>query len=67
MSSHHFRSSRPDHWTMPRPWTDASSRYMAYGPVKPMDEERAPWGRAILIAAGTALAVLAISWWWSHG
>ena len=36
MSSYTFRSSRPDSWTNPRPYRDASLRYMAYGPVQPM-------------------------------
>lgn len=36
MSSYIFRSSRPDSWTNPRPHSDASLRYMAYGPVQPM-------------------------------
>ncbi len=36
MSSTTFRSSRPDRWTSPRPYTDASMRYMAYGPIQPM-------------------------------
>lgn len=33
-----FRSSRPDGWTMPRPYRDASLRYMMHGPIKPMEE-----------------------------
>ena len=39
MSSLSFRSSRPDHWVQPRPYTDASLRFMAHGPVQPMEEE----------------------------
>jgi hypothetical protein len=38
MSSHTFRSSRPDSWTSPRPYSDANTRYMAYGRVKPMEQ-----------------------------
>ncbi|MCB2087350.1 MAG: hypothetical protein R3E18_10210 [Sphingomonadaceae bacterium] len=38
MSSLTFRSSRPDSWTMPRAHRDASQRYMAYGPIRPMEE-----------------------------
>ncbi|UIP07664.1 hypothetical protein LY632_04495 [Erythrobacter sp. SDW2] len=38
MSSYTFRSSRPDAWTSPRPFSDASTRYMAYGPVQPMQQ-----------------------------
>ncbi len=33
-----FHSSRPDHWTMPRPHSDASLRHMMHGPVQPMEE-----------------------------
>jgi len=35
-----FRSSRPDRWSAPRPHTDPSQRYMKYGPIQPMDEDR---------------------------
>jgi hypothetical protein len=38
MSSLHYKSSRPDHWTMPRPYQDASSRYIKHGPIRPMEE-----------------------------
>ncbi|WP_435416895.1 hypothetical protein WAB17_08325 [Parerythrobacter aurantius] len=38
MSSQSYRSSRPDNWTCPRPYSDASLRYMAYGPVQPMGQ-----------------------------
>lgn len=38
MSSMTFRSSRPDHWVSPRPYSDASLRYRKHGPVLPMDE-----------------------------
>lgn len=37
MISYTFRSSRPDNWTDPRPWTDASLRYQKHGPVQPME------------------------------
>ena len=33
-----FRSSRPDGWTAPRPYTDTSMRYMSHGPIQPMYE-----------------------------
>lgn len=36
MSSMTFRSSRPDRWTSPRPYSDATMRHMAYGPIQPM-------------------------------
>lgn len=38
MSSLSYRSSRPDGWTQPRPYSDASLRYMTHGPVQPMEE-----------------------------
>lgn len=38
MSSQHFRSSRPDQWTLPRPYQDASLRYIKHGPIQPMDQ-----------------------------
>jgi hypothetical protein len=33
-----YRSSRPDKWAQPRPYRDASQRYMAHGAVLPMEE-----------------------------
>jgi hypothetical protein len=36
MSSLTFRSSRPDRWTSPRPYSDASLRRHAHGPIQPM-------------------------------
>ena len=30
--------TRPDHWTSPRPYRDASLRLRANGPVQPMAE-----------------------------
>ncbi len=38
MSSYSFRSSRPDGWTQPRPYSDATLRLMAHGPIQPMEE-----------------------------
>ena len=38
MSSFSYRSSRPDAWTQPRAYRDASIRYMTHGPVQPMEE-----------------------------
>ena len=38
MSSLTFRSSRADSWTSPRAHRDASQRFMAYGPIRPMEE-----------------------------
>ncbi len=38
MSHYTFRSSRPDHWVSPRPWSDPSLRAQAYGRVQPMEQ-----------------------------
>lgn len=38
MSSLSFRSSRPDGWTLPRPYRDASLRYLTHGPIQPMEQ-----------------------------
>lgn len=38
MSSMSFRSSKPDGWTMPRPHSDASQRFMKYGKIQPMED-----------------------------
>jgi hypothetical protein len=38
MSSLSYRSSQPDRWTMPRPYSDPSLRRMAHGPILPMEE-----------------------------
>ena len=32
-----YRSSSPDRWTHPRPYTDASQRYAKFGALQPMD------------------------------
>jgi hypothetical protein len=32
-----FHSSKPCHWNVPRPHTDASLRYMKHGPIQPLD------------------------------
>ena len=37
MSAYTFRSSRPDRWVSPRPYSDASLRAQTYGPVQPME------------------------------
>ncbi|MFN3990882.1 MAG: hypothetical protein ACK4IS_11550 [Erythrobacter sp.] len=37
MSAYTFRSSRPDHWVAPRPYSDASLRARTYGRVQPME------------------------------
>lgn len=42
-----YRSSRPDNWTLPRPHTDASQRYMKHGPIQPMDEKPRFWRRLL--------------------
>jgi hypothetical protein len=38
MSGLSFRSSRPDRWVQPRPYSDASQRYQIFGPIRPMEE-----------------------------
>lgn len=38
MSRLSYRSSRPDSWSHPRPYRDASLRLKAHGPIKPMEE-----------------------------
>lgn len=38
MSGLSFRSSRPDTWVQPRPFTDASQRLRMHGPIRPMEE-----------------------------
>ena len=37
MSVYTFRSSQPDRWVSPRPYTDASLRAATYGRVQPME------------------------------
>jgi len=38
MSGLSYRSSRPDSWVQPRPFSDASRRYQIFGPIRPMEE-----------------------------
>jgi hypothetical protein len=33
-----YRSSQPDRWIMPRPYSDASLRRHVHGPIQPMEE-----------------------------
>lgn len=33
-----IHSSKPDQWTAPRPYSDASLRYMKYGRIQPLEE-----------------------------
>jgi len=40
MTTSSYRSSRPDRWTAPRPSSDPWQRYIKYGPIQPMDEDR---------------------------
>ena len=35
-----IRSSRPDRWSVPRQPSDPWQRYLIYGPIRPMDEDR---------------------------
>jgi hypothetical protein len=48
MSSLTFRSSRPDSWTAPRPYSDPNLRMMKYGRIRPMDEDRGFFSRLFL-------------------
>ena len=38
MPQYPIRTSRPDHWTSPRPYSDPSLRALAYGKIRPMHE-----------------------------
>ena len=38
MASRIYTSSRPDPWTSPRPYRDASLRHAVHGPVRSMYE-----------------------------
>jgi hypothetical protein len=38
MSQFQYTSSRPDRWTMPRPYQDTSLRYQKHGAIRPMAE-----------------------------
>ena len=38
MTQYPIRTSRPDQWTSPRPYSDPSLRALAYGRVRPMHE-----------------------------
>ncbi|QQN73263.1 hypothetical protein [Croceicoccus sp. YJ47] len=33
-----FRSSAPDKWTQPRPFSDPSLRFAKFGAIQPMEE-----------------------------
>jgi hypothetical protein len=43
-----YRSSRADAWNTPRPHTDPSQRYMKYGPIQPMDDDRSLFWRLFI-------------------
>jgi len=38
MSCPTYHRSRPDNWTLPRPYSDATLRRMAHGPIQPMEQ-----------------------------
>jgi len=38
MTTARIYTSKPDHWTKPRPFQDASIRRQKYGPIQPMRE-----------------------------
>ncbi len=60
------RSSRADHWTVPRPHTDASLRLKNHGPVQSMPAEPADWFtwpmRATMIGATLVVSAFAMGW-----
>ncbi len=39
MSLRSYRSSSPDPWSVPRPYSDASLRMLKHGRVLPMEDE----------------------------
>lgn len=47
MATRCFRSSRPDGWTLPRPYSDPSARLRTYGPVQPLREGPGILGRLL--------------------
>ena len=55
-------SSRPDHWTMPRPHQDASLRYRMHGKLQPMHDyginvrREVIGGAVVLLLVGMMLA-----------
>ena len=57
-----YRSSQPAHWDSPRPHTDASQRFHAYGPIVPMQPDCGlrTWVRALGIAVLCAGLVVAV-------
>ena len=38
MSSMSYRSSRPDRWVQPKPYSDSAMRTRAHGRILPMEE-----------------------------
>lgn len=40
MSSYVFHSSRPHESILPRAHRDAHQRYLTYGPIQPMEDDR---------------------------
>ncbi|MCJ2182125.1 hypothetical protein MTR62_05320 [Novosphingobium sp. 1949] len=47
MSNYVSHSSRPHESILPRAHRDASQRYLAYGPIQPMDSDRSLLERLI--------------------
>jgi len=43
MTSSLIHSSRPDSWSSPRPFSDASIRLKKHGPIQPMTQPRLLW------------------------
>lgn len=45
MSSYSIRTSRPHESILPRAHRDPYQRYLAYGPIQPMDQPRGFWSK----------------------
>lgn len=50
MTAATFRTSRPDSWTQPRPFSDANTRRHIHGPLLPMDDTAPSLWRRLLRA-----------------
>ena len=48
MTAATYRTSRPDPWTQPRPFSDASLRRHVHGPLRPMDAAELPFWRRLI-------------------
>ncbi|WP_199504771.1 hypothetical protein [Qipengyuania sp. YIM B01966] len=53
MSSYSFRSSTPDRWASPRPYSDPSLRMRQFGRIQPMEQQNR-WDRLVERLIGRA-------------